>query len=148
MSPQFTTSASQRKICKQLGKDNCCLSCRYYIGLLALLIRALCQPPVTNMSDPVEESLDVLANCTYNELVVVRVGHQRKVRVAASNSSLRDIVHSFLFLSFFSSYVALYLLVCNVQMLEDVPVQEPIQCTSTGNGVSVIRGKDYPPPVN
>ena len=100
------------------------------------------------MSDPVEESLDVLANCTSNELVVVRAGHQKKAQVVASNGSLRDILHSPLFLSFFSSYVALYLLVCNVQMLEDIPVQDPSQCTNKGNGVSVIRGKDYPPPVN
>ena len=99
------------------------------------------QTPVTNMSDPVEESLDVLANCTSNELVVVRAGHKRNVQVAPSNYCLRDIVHSLLLLSFFQVNIALYL-------LENIPVQEPIQCTNTGNGVSVIRGKDYPPPVN
>ena len=104
------------------------------------------QPPVTNMSDPVEESLEVLANRTSNELVVTRAGRQRNVQVAPSNYCLRDTIYSLL-LSF-QVNVALYLLVCNVQMLEDVPVQEPIQCTNTGSGVSVIRGKDYPPPVN
>ena len=98
----------------------------------------------SNMSDPVEESLDVSANCTSNELVVACAGHQRNAQVAPSNNYLLYL----LLLSFFSNYVALYLLVCNVQMPEDISVQEPIQCTNTGNGVSVIRGKDYPPPAN
>ena len=97
----------------------------------------------SNMSGPVEESLDVSANCTSNELVVACAGHQRNAQVAPSNNYLLHLL-----LSFFSNYVALYLLICNVQMPEDISVQEPIQCTNTGNGVSVIRGKDYPPPAN
>ena len=116
---------------------------------LALSIRALWQPPaapVPLMSVPVEESLDQFANYL-SELVT---GHRRSnVRVVpGQNSYLCDVIHSFLLLSILSCYVALYLLVCNghVRVPEDDPVQEPIQSTNRGNGVSVMGGKDYPPP--
>ena len=116
---------------------------------LALLIRALWQPPaapVPLVSVPVEESLDQFANYL-SELVTE---HRRSnVRVVSGqNSYLCDVIHSFLLLSILSCYVALYLLVCSghVRVPEDDPVQEPIQCTNRGNGISIIGGKDYPPP--
>ena len=116
---------------------------------LALLMRALWQPPAARvplMSVPVEESLDQIGNYP-SELVVS--GHRRpNVQVApCQNSYLRDTIYSLL-LSILLLCVALYLLVCNGQVLEDEPVQEPIQCTNIGNAVTIIRGKDYPPPAD
>ena len=114
---------------------------------LALLIQALWQPPAArapHMSVPVEESMDQFANYL-SELVT---GHRRSNAriVLRQNSYLCDTTHSFLLLSMLSCYVALYLLLG--QMPEDIPVrdQEPIQCTNRGNEVSIIGGKDYPPP--
>ena len=116
--------------------------------ILVFLIQALWQPPAARaplMSVPVEESLDQFANYL-SELVT---GHQRSNTriVPHQNTYLRDTIHSFLLLSMLSCYVALYLLLG--QMPEDNPVhdQEPIQCTNRGNGVSIIGGKDYPPPI-
>ena len=116
---------------------------------LALLIRALWQPPAAPapfMSVPVEESLDQFAN--YPSKLVV-TGHRRSNMQLAQcqNNYLCDVIQSLLLISILSCYVVLYLLVCNNgQMLEDIPVHEPIQCTNRGNGVSIIGGKDYPPP--
>ena len=115
--------------------------------VLVYLRRALWQFPAQNMSVPVEESLGVLANYASNELVVPGRVRQRYMQVAqCQNSYLRDIVLPLLFLSILSCYVALYLLVCNDQIPEDDPVQEPIQCTNTGKAVTAIGEKDYPPP--
>ena len=117
---------------------------------LALLMRALWQPPAARvplMSVPVEESLDQFGNYP-SELVVT--GHRRpNVQVVpCQNNCLHDTIHSLLILSILLWYVALYVLVCNNgHRPEDDPVQEPIQCTNRGNGVSVIGGKDYPPPI-
>ena len=121
------------------------------IILVYLALLAMRQPPairVPLMSVPVEESLDQIGNYP-SELVVN--GHRRPNVQAApcQNSYLRDTIHSLLLLSILLLYVALYLLVCNNgHMGEDVPVQEPVQCTNTGNAVSIIRGKDYPPPAD
>ena len=113
---------------------------------LALLMRALWQPPAARvplMTVPVEESLDQLGNYP-SELVVT--GRNVQI-VPCQNNCLHDTIHSLL-LSILLWYVALYLLVCNNGHVgEDDPVQEPIQCTNRGNGVSVIGGKDYPPPI-
>ena len=114
---------------------------------LARLMRALWQPPAARvplMSVPVEESLDQLGNYP-SELVVT--GRNVQI-VPCQNNCLHDTIHSLLLLSILLWYVALYLLVCNNGHVgEDDPVQEPIQCTNRGNGVSVIGGKDYPPPI-
>ena len=113
--------------------------------VLVYLRRALWQLPAPNMSVPVEESLGVLANYTSNELVVP--GRRRIMRVAqCQNSYLCDIILPLLLLSILLWYVALYLLVCNDQIPEDDPVQEPMQCTNTGKAVTSIGEKDYPPP--
>ena len=118
---------------------------------LALLMRALWQPPAARvplMSVPVEESLDQLGNYP-SELVVTGHRYRRPNLPAApcQNNYLHDTIRSLLLLSILSCYVTLYLLVCNGHMPEDDHVQEPIQCTNRGNGVSVIGGKDYPPPI-
>ena len=114
--------------------------------VLVYLRRALWQLPAPNMSVPVEESLGVLAIYTSNEIVVP--GRQRNIWVPlCQNRYLRDIILPLLLLSILSCYVVLYLLVCNDQMPEDDPVQEPIQCTTnTGNAVTAVGAKDYPPP--
>ena len=116
-----------------------------YLALLAMRQAPAARVPL--MSVPVEESLDQIGNYP-SELVVS--GHQRpNVPVApCQNSYLRDTIHSLLLLSILLWYVALYLLVCNGHMGEDDPVQEPVQCTNTGNAVTVVRGKDYPPPAD
>ena len=115
-----------------------------YLALLAMRQAPAARVPL--MSVPVEESLDQIGNYP-SELVVT--GHRRpNVQVApCQNSYLRDTIYSLL-LSILLLCVALYLLVCNGQVLEDDPVQEPIQCTNTGNAVTIIRGKDYPPPAD
>ena len=113
--------------------------------VLVYLMQALWQLPAPNMSVPVEESFGVLATYTSNELVVP--GRRRIMQVAqCQNSYLCDII--LLILSILLCYVTLYLLVCNVQIPEDDPVQESIQCTNTGNAVTAIGAKDYPPPPN
>ena len=123
-----------------------------FVAVIVLVYfrRALWQLPAPNMSVPVEESLGVLANYTSHELVVPGQGRQRNMRVElCQNRYLRDIILPLLLLSILSCYVALYLLVCNGQMPEDDPVQEPIQCTmNTGNAVTAIGAKDYPPPAD
>ena len=122
--------------------------------VLVYLRRALWELPAPNMSVPVEESLGVLANYTSNELVVPGRGRQRNMRVAhaialCQNSYLRDIILPLLLYSILSCYFALCLIVCNGQMPEDDPFQEPIQCTTnTGNAVIAIGAKDYPPPAD
>ena len=121
------------------------------IILVYLALLAMRQPPAARvplMSVPVEESLDQIGNYP-SELVVN--GHRRPNVPAApcQKCYLRDTIHSLLLLSILLLYVALYLLVCNNgHMGEDDPVQEPIQCTNTGNAVTVVRGKDYPPPAD
>ena len=115
--------------------------------VLVYLSRALWQLLAPNMSVPVEESLGVLANYTSNELVVPGRVRQINMQVAlCQNNYLRDIVFPLLLLSILSCYIALYLLVCNVQMPEDDPVQEPIQCT--GNAVTALGANDFPPPAD
>ena len=115
---------------------------------LALLMQALWpQPPAPNMSVPVQELLYQYGNYPFNELVLV--GHQQPnvhlaMVVPCQNGYLHNVMNS-LFLSILLCYVTIYLL---AQMLEDANVQEPIQCTDTGNAVTVIRGKDYPPPAD
>ena len=135
---------------------------------LVRLMLALWQPPAARV--PVEESLDQFGNypselvvtgrqrpnvqivpCQNNypsELVVT--GRQRpNVQVVpCQNNYLHDTILPLLLLSILLLYVALYLLVCNGQIPEDDPVQEPVQCTNTGNAVTVVRGKDYPPPAD
>ena len=117
---------------------------------LARLMRTLWQPPAARvplMSVPVEESLDQFAN--YPSELVVTGRRRPNVRVAqCQNSYFRDVLYSLLLLSILLLYVALYLLVCNGHMPEDDPVQEPVQCTNIGNAVTIIRGKDYPPPAD
>ena len=123
------------------------------IILVYLALLAMRQPPAVRvplMSVPVEESLDQIGNYP-SELVVT--GRRRRSMPVAScqpcqNNYLSDVIHSFLLLSILSCYVVLYLLVCNGHMPEDYPIQEPIQCTNTGNVVFVIGGKDYPPPAD
>ena len=122
------------------------------IILVYLALLAMRQPPAARvplMSVPVEESLDQIGNYP-SELVVN--GHRRSYVVPAApcqNNYLRNTIHSLLLLFILSCYVALYLLVCNNgHMGEDDPVQEPVQCTNIGNAVSIIRGKDYPPPAD
>ena len=125
------------------------------IILVYLALLAMRQPPAVRvplMSVPVEESLDQFGSCA-SELIVPgrRVPGRRRPNVPATpcqNDYLRDAIHSLLLLSILLLYVALYLLVCNGHMPEDIPVQEPIQCTNTGNAVAIIRGKDYPPPAD
>ena len=116
---------------------------------LAGFIQALWpQPPLPNMSIPVQESLHQCGNYTFNELVVV--GYQRPnvhsaMVVPSQNGYLHNLIQSLL--SILLCYVTIYLLAYMEQMPEDVPpVQEPIQCTNIGNAVTVIRDKDYPPP--
>ena len=117
-----------------------------YLALIAMRRR----PPAARaplVSVPVEESYQ-FANYP-SELVVGR--RRPNVRVAPRHDQynyLCDIIQSLLLLSIISCYVALYLLVCNDHIPEDVPVQEPIQSTNTGNAVTVIRGKDYRPPAD
>ena len=120
------------------------------IIVLVYLRRALWQFPAPNMSVPVEESLGVLANYTSNELVVPGRGRQGNMRVVIYQYNyLCYTMYLFLLLSILLYYVAIYLLVCNGLMVEDDPVQEPIQCTTkTGNAVTAIGAKDYPPPAN
>ena len=119
------------------------------IILVYLALLAMRQPPAARvplMSVPVEESLDQLGNYP-SELVVN--GHRRpNVPAAPSwNNHLHNTIHSLLLILLL--YVALYLLVCNNgHMGEDDPVQEPIQCTNIGNAMTVVRGKDYPPPAD
>ena len=94
------------------------------------------------MSVPVEESLDQFGNYP-SELVVTGHRWPNVQIVPCQNNCLRGTIHSLLILSILLWYVALYLLVCNNgHMPEDDHVQEPIQCTNRGNGVSVIGGKD------
>ena len=115
---------------------------------LALLMQALWpQPPAPNVNVPVQESLYQYGNYPFNELVLV--GHQQPsvhlaMVVPSQNGHLHNIMNSLL-LSILLCYVTIYLL---AQMSEDANVQEPIQCTDTGNAVTVIRGKDYPPPAD
>ena len=125
----------------------------FFVFLIKAVLRLL-QPRPPNMSAPVEESLDqygVFAQHPYNQLVVVgRSPQQPNVHlihlVTCHNNHL---MHSHLLPSIPSCYITLYLLVCGEQMPEDVPVQESIQClTNEGKAVSVIGGKEYPPPAN
>ena len=115
---------------------------------LALLMQALWpEPPVPNMSIPVQESSHQCGNYPFNELVVI--GHQPPnvdlvMFVPSQSGHLYNFMH-LLFLSILLCYITIYLL---AQMSEDVPVQECIQCTNTGYAVTVIRGKDYPPPAD
>ena len=122
----------------------------FTILLLTLVLRAMRQLPAVRlplMSVPVEESLDQLGN--YPSELVVPGRRRPNVRVAqCQNNYLRDVIDSLLLLSILLWYVALYLLVINGHMPEDDPVQEPVQCTNTGNAVTVVRGKDYPPPAD
>ena len=39
-------------------------------------------------------------------------------------------------------YIILYYI---IYIYENIPIQEPTQCTNTGSSTTVIRGKDYPP---
>ena len=120
------------------------------IILVYLALRAMRQAPAARvplMSVPVEESLDRFGNYP-SELVVTRRRRPNVPVAQCQNNYLRDTIHSLLLLSILSCYVALYLMVCNGHMAEDDPVQEPIQCTNTGNAVTVVRGKDYPPPAD
>ena len=115
-----------------------------YLALIAMRQAPAARVPLMNV--PVEESLDRFGN--YPSELVVTGRRRTNVRVAqCQNNYLRDTIHSLL-LSILSCYVALYLLVCNGHTVEDDPVQEPIQCTNTGNAVTVVRGKDYPPPAD
>ena len=123
------------------------------IILVFLALLAMRQPPAARvplMSVPVEESLDQISN--YPSELVVTGRRRRSMTVPpcqpCQNNYLRDVIHSFLLLSILLCYVVLYLLVCNGHMPEDYPIQEPIQCTNTGNVVFVIEGKDYPPAVD
>ena len=112
---------------------------------LVCLMRALWQPARV----PIEESLDQFAN--YPSELVIGGRRRSNVQVAPCHDQynhFRDVIHSLLLLFILSCCVALYLLVCNGHIPEDAPVQEPIQCTNTGNAVTVIRGKDYPPPAD
>ena len=117
----------------------------FFVFLIKAVLRLL-QPRPPNMSAPVEESLDqygMFAQHPYNQLVVVGRSPQQ------SNVHLIHLVHSHLLPSIPSCYITLYLLVCAEQMPEDVPVQESIQCLmNKGKAVSVIGGKEYPPPAN
>ena len=113
-----------------------------YLAFIAMWEIPVARAPL--MSDPVEDSF---ANYP-SELVVT--GHRRSnVRVAPCQPCENNyVIQSLLLLFIISCYVTLYLLVCNGHIPEDDPVQEPIQCTNTGNMVFVIRGKDYPPPAD
>ena len=102
------------------------------------------------MSIPVQESPHQCGNRPFNELVVI--GHQPPnvdlvMFVPSQSGHHHNLMHSLL-LSILLCYVTIYLLACIEQMSEDIPVQEPIQCTNTGNAVSVIKGKDCPPPAD
>ena len=115
-----------------------------YLALIPIRRPPAAQAPLINF--PVEESSNQFAN--YPSEIVVTGGRRPNVRVAPRYDGynyFRDIIQSLLLIS---CYVTLYLLVCNGHIPEDAPVQEPIQCTNTGNAVSVIRGKDYPPPAD
>ena len=115
---------------------------------LAILMQALWpEPPAPNMSIPVQESSHQCGNHPFNELVVI--GHQQPnvdlvMAVPHQNGHLYNFMH-LLFLSILLCYITIYLL---AHIIEDINVQEPIQCTNAGNAVSVIRGKDYPPPAD
>ena len=119
---------------------------------LAFLIRAvlrLMQPRPPNMSVPVEESLDqygMFAQHPYNQIVVVGRSLTTKCPHVPSYSTPNNhLVHSHVLPSIPSCYIGLYLLDC----AEQIHVQESIQCsTNKGKAVTVIGGKEYPPPAD
>ena len=103
---------------------------------VALIVRALLQRRDGNMRAPVLESF---ADCHCSDLVV-QTSQRQNILMIANGTSVFPYL---LFLSILSIYFVLYIVISDDYMSEEV---EPIQCTGSGNGVTVTRGKNYPPP--
>ena len=105
---------------------------------VAVIVRALLQRRDHNMRAPVLESF---ADCHCSDLVVQTSQRQNILMVATGTNFY--VFPYLLFLSILSIYFVLYIVISDDYMSEEV---EPIQCSGSGNGVTVMRGKNYPPP--
>ena len=104
---------------------------------VAVIVRALLQRRDHNMRAPVLESF---ADCHCSDLVV-QTSQRPNIHMIATRRYY--VFHYLLFLSILSYYITLYIVISDDYMTEEV---EPAQCTGSGNGVTVMRGKNYLPP--
>ena len=105
---------------------------------LAVILRALLQRR-DNMRAPVLESF---ADFRCSDLVVP-ASQRQNIDMIATGTKFYAFPYYLLFLFILSIYFVLYILISDDYMPKEV---EPVQCTGSGNGVTVMRGKNYPPP--
>ena len=106
---------------------------------LAVIVRALLQRRDRNMRAPVLESF---ADFRCSDLVV-QASQRQNSDMIATETKFYIFPYYLLFLFILSIYFVLYILISDDYIPEEV---EPLQCTGSGNGAAVMRGKNYPPP--